>query len=209
MNLHIVHIFPTDIEISIQLLKLLASSSLFIKPFVVVNIPIKFFSDCNGHAPLNNQRALSPQNSIKSIKTLSPNNSIKDHQSVSRQNSITSYHSNLSRNNSFTLSRQNSIQSQRTLSPQNSVGSGTPKDEYKPNNLTDVPQVKITSDVHPQDEVEDLDAMDEVMVRNIFGYFLHSCILCILLLFRNHFRVPYPVVTQSTKTRLMSSEIIS
>ncbi|XP_074649472.1 voltage-dependent T-type calcium channel subunit alpha-1H-like [Tubulanus polymorphus] len=118
------------------------------------------YSDCNGHAPLNNQRALSPQNSIKSLKTLSPRNSIKRHGDLSRQNSVTSYRSNLSRNNSLTLSRQNSINSRCTLSPQNSIGSGTPKDEYKQNNLNDVPQVKVTEE--ESEDGQDLDAMDEV-----------------------------------------------
>ncbi|CAH1794430.1 unnamed protein product [Owenia fusiformis] len=120
-----------------------------------------YFSDCNGHAQLNNQRTLSPQNSIKS--RLSPKNPI--HGRLSRQNSIGSYVS--SRNNSFKLSRQNSINSHRTLSPQTSLGSNTGKDEYKPNNITDISQIniKVPSEVDEkekeEEEDDDPDAADE------------------------------------------------
>ena len=83
-----------------------------------------YFSDCNGHAPLNNQRNLSPQNSFKSYQTLTPRNSIKGQSgNISRHNSLTSQTIRLSPQNSFRLSRQNSINSQNTLSPQNSLGS--------------------------------------------------------------------------------------
>lgn len=69
-------------------------------------------SDCNGHAPLNNQRTLSPQNSIKSFQVLSPRDSLRGrHSYLSRQNSLHSTYSGapLSRTTSFRLSRQNSI----------------------------------------------------------------------------------------------------
>ena len=120
------------------------------------------FSDCNGHAPLNNQRTLSPQNSIKSYHTLSPRNSIKSHPSLSRQNSLSSR--GCSRQNSFSLSRQNSIHSHRTLSPQNSIGSGAPKDEYKPNNLTGTPDNKNPEDAEKEEDPE----LDEEKVGGLW-----------------------------------------
>ena len=100
-------------------------------------------SDCNGHAPLNNQRALSPQNSVKGHPPrLSPHNSFHgshpytpNQRPVSRQNSLSSRSAH-SRQNSFRLSRQNSINSHHTLSPQNSIGSGPKAEEYKQNNLS-------------------------------------------------------------------------
>ncbi|ELU02190.1 hypothetical protein CAPTEDRAFT_89566 [Capitella teleta] len=47
------------------------------------------YSECNGHTPLNNQRTLSPQNSIKSFQVLSPQDSLKSgHAYLSRQNSL-------------------------------------------------------------------------------------------------------------------------
>lgn len=134
-----------------------------------------FFSDCNGHAPLNNQRALSPQNSVKSYhKTLSPCNSFRgnhpfyNHRTpLSRQNSLRSSHSALSRQNSFRLSRQNSINSQHTLSPQNSIGS-TPREEYKQNNLsseTPTPESKVASEGQKDKLHEDDDSDDGLPVR--------------------------------------------
>ena len=89
-------------------------------------------SDCNGHTPLNNQRTLSPQDSIKSYQTLSARGSVKSRggggggggqgaaDRSSRPNSV-------SRQNSFSLSRQNSFNSQASRpgrSPHSSVGSG-------------------------------------------------------------------------------------
>ncbi|KAK2147919.1 hypothetical protein LSH36_529g01025 [Paralvinella palmiformis] len=130
-------------------------------------------SDCNGHAPLNNQRTLSPQNSLQSYRTLSPNNSLRghpfvpNHNPVSRQNSLSS-HGALSRQNSFRLSRQNSINSQNTLSPQNSVGSGPRGDEYKQNNLsseTATPESKILSDREHKDDPDVGEEEDEYGAR--------------------------------------------
>ena len=94
------------------------------------------FSECNGHTPLNNQRTLSPQNSIKSYQALSPKNSIKSEKSMSRQNSLSSH--GCSRQNSFSLSRQNSLNSQS----QNSVGSGG---TGKQNNLMGSTEVNASS----------------------------------------------------------------
>lgn len=67
--------------------------------------------------------------------------------------------SNRSVCNTFGLSRQNSIHSHRTLT---SAGSGTPKEDYKPNNLNDVPEVKVTGDKDALEE-EDPDAIDEAV----------------------------------------------
>ncbi|XP_071106235.1 voltage-dependent T-type calcium channel subunit alpha-1G-like isoform X3 [Haliotis cracherodii] len=111
--------------------------------------------DCNGHPPLNNQRTLSPQNSIKGHKALTPKNSIKSNHSWSRNNSVSSSRSIC---NSFELSRQNSFTSHRTL---NSMGSGASKEEYKPNNLSDPPEVKVSSDKEDFEGEEDPDAIDE------------------------------------------------
>ncbi|CAL1528277.1 unnamed protein product, partial [Lymnaea stagnalis] len=82
--------------------------------------------DCNGHPPLNNQRALSPQSSLKG-RALTPRNSFKSHHTWSRNNSVGSGRSIC---NSFELSRQNSFTSHRTL---NSLGSGNSKDDNKSN----------------------------------------------------------------------------
>lgn len=121
-----------------------------------------FCSECNGHPPLNNQRTLSPQNSIKSFHTLSPCNSMRGRRPVSRHNSLTSYQScNVSRQNSFSLSRQNSFTSHRTLSPQNSLGSGPHKDDYKHNNLNGG-DITSGEDLAKEEE-EDPDAQDEAV----------------------------------------------
>ncbi|KAL8568788.1 hypothetical protein ACOMHN_036972 [Nucella lapillus] len=119
-----------------------------------------YFSDCNGHLPLNNQRALSPQNSVKGHqRTLTPRNSIKSNHSWSRNNSISSGRSIC---NSFELSRQNSFTSHRTL---NSLGSGTSREEHiKAKNLLDLPEVKVALDKGEGElcgEEEDPDAIDE------------------------------------------------
>ncbi|XP_059138724.1 voltage-dependent T-type calcium channel subunit alpha-1G-like isoform X5 [Physella acuta] len=117
------------------------------------------FSDCNGHPPLNNQRALSPQNSLKG-RALTPRNSFKSHHTWSRNNSVGSGRSIC---NSFELSRQNSFTSHRTL---NSLGSGNSKDDNKSNkNFVDLPDVKIALDKEEGREEEsdlpDPDAIDE------------------------------------------------
>ncbi|KAK7113083.1 hypothetical protein V1264_012439 [Littorina saxatilis] len=115
-------------------------------------------SDCNGHLPLNNQRTLSPQNSVKGHRTLTPKNSIKsNHSGWSRNNSITSGRSIC---NSFELSRQNSFTSHRTL---NSLGSGASKEEHaRTKNLLDLPDVKVALDRDEgEEDEEDPDAIDE------------------------------------------------
>ena len=120
-------------------------------------------NDCNGHPPLNNQRALSPQNSVKG-RALSPRNSFRT-RSWSRNNSIGSGRSIC---NSFELSRQNSFTSRRTL---NSLGSGNSKDNNESHkNLYDLPDVKIALDkeegketVNDPEEEIDPDAMDETV----------------------------------------------
>ncbi|XP_025084578.1 voltage-dependent T-type calcium channel subunit alpha-1G-like isoform X7 [Pomacea canaliculata] len=117
-----------------------------------------FSTDCNGHPPLNNQRTLSPQNSIKGQRVLTPKNSIKSNYSWSRNNSVSS---NRSVCNSFELSRQNSFTSHRTV---NSLGSGTSKDDHKPKNLLDMPEIKLALDRGEDDdakEEDDPDAIDE------------------------------------------------
>ena len=102
------------------------------------------FSECNGHTPLNNQRTLSPQNSVKSYQALSPKNSIKSEKGMSRQNSLSSH--GCSRQNSFSLSRQNSLSLSRQNSlnsqSQNSVGSGG---TGKQNNLMGSTEVNASS----------------------------------------------------------------
>lgn len=118
---------------------------------------IFIFSDCNGHPPLNNQRTLSPQNSLKGQRVLTPRNSIKSNRGWSRNNSITSN----SVCNAIGVSRQNSINSNKTL---NSAGSGTPKDEYKPNNLSvEIPDAKSMEREKNVDDEEDPDAVDETV----------------------------------------------
>ncbi|KAK7506411.1 hypothetical protein BaRGS_00002523 [Batillaria attramentaria] len=128
-------------------------------PGVPVSPGIHNQSDCNGHLPLNNQRTLSPQNSIKGHRALTPKNSIKSNHSWSRNNSVSSSRSIC---NSFELSRQNSFTSRRTL---NSVGSGASRDEHKPKNLLDLPESKVALDRAEGDksdeDADDPDAIDE------------------------------------------------
>ncbi|XP_055877041.1 voltage-dependent T-type calcium channel subunit alpha-1G-like isoform X8 [Biomphalaria glabrata] len=116
------------------------------------------FSDCNGHPPLNNQRALSPQSSLKG-RALTPRNSFKSHHTWSRNNSVGSGRSIC---NSFELSRQNSFTSHRTV---NSLGSGNSKDDKSNKNYVDLPDVKIALDKEEGRENEadeaDPDAIDE------------------------------------------------
>lgn len=123
-------------------------------------LSLPFHSDCNGHLPLNNQRTLSPQNSIKGHRTLTPKNSIKSNHSWSRNNSISSGRSIC---NSSELSRQNSFTSHRTL---NSLGSGASKeDHHKTKNLLDLADVKVALDRGEGEcgEEEDPDAIDETV----------------------------------------------
>ncbi|KAH9513030.1 Voltage-dependent T-type calcium channel subunit alpha-1H [Bulinus truncatus] len=114
--------------------------------------------DCNGHPPLNNQRALSPQSSLKG-RALTPRNSFKSHHTWSRNNSVGSGRSIC---NSFELSRQNSFTSHRTV---NSLGSGNSKDDKSNKNYVDLPDVKIALDKEEgrEDEADeaDPDAIDE------------------------------------------------
>uniref|UniRef100_A0A2C9KEC7 Ion transport domain-containing protein n=1 Tax=Biomphalaria glabrata TaxID=6526 RepID=A0A2C9KEC7_BIOGL len=114
--------------------------------------------DCNGHPPLNNQRALSPQSSLKG-RALTPRNSFKSHHTWSRNNSVGSGRSIC---NSFELSRQNSFTSHRTV---NSLGSGNSKDDKSNKNYVDLPDVKIALDKEEGRENEadeaDPDAIDE------------------------------------------------
>ncbi|CAC5424663.1 CACNA1G [Mytilus coruscus] len=108
--------------------------------------------DCNGHLPLNNQRTLSPQNSIKRQPFPSPRNSLKI-----RNNSVSSTHSAC---NSIYLSRQNSFTSRRTM---NSLSSMTGvKEDYKQNNLSESPTGEAnTQHISDVEDEEDPDAMDE------------------------------------------------
>ncbi|XP_060077738.1 voltage-dependent T-type calcium channel subunit alpha-1G-like [Ylistrum balloti] len=105
--------------------------------------------ECNGHLPLNNQRTLSPQNSIKRPPFPSPRNSIKI-----RNNSVSSTQSVC---NSIILSRQNSFTSHRTMNSLSSVNGI--KDDYKQNNLSSDTVVEPQPD--EEDEEEDPDAIDE------------------------------------------------
>uniref|UniRef100_A0A8W8MSY6 Voltage-dependent T-type calcium channel subunit alpha n=1 Tax=Magallana gigas TaxID=29159 RepID=A0A8W8MSY6_MAGGI len=117
------------------------------------NCPMPNRSDCNGHLPLNNQRTLSPQNSIKR-PVPSPRNSFKI-----RNNSCSSSQSNC---NSIILSRQNSFNSRRTLNSLSSM-SAVLKEEVKQNNLmegtTSPTQVEVG--MGAEEEEEDPDAIDE------------------------------------------------
>lgn len=117
------------------------------------NCPTPNRSDCNGHLPLNNQRTLSPQNSIKR-PVPSPRNSFKI-----RNNSCSSSQSNC---NSIILSRQNSFNSRRTLNSLSSM-SAVLKEEVKQNNLmegtTSPTQVEVG--MGAEEEEEDPDAIDE------------------------------------------------
>ncbi|XP_069124372.1 voltage-dependent T-type calcium channel subunit alpha-1G-like isoform X2 [Argopecten irradians] len=106
-------------------------------------------SECNGHLPLNNQRALSPQNSIKRPPFPSPRNSIKI-----RNNSMSSTQSMC---NSIILSRQNSFTSHRTINSLSSMNGI--KDDYKQNNLSPDPPTNTTPE--SEEEEEDPDAIDE------------------------------------------------
>ena len=126
-------------------------------------------NDCNGHPPLNNQRALSPQNSLKGRALREPKNSFKRRQSWSRNNSVGSGRSIC---NSFELSRQNSFTSHRTL---NSLGSGNSKDDNKTHkNIVDLPDVKIALDKQEgkeagdNDEEADPDIIDETVRSRYF-----------------------------------------
>ncbi|RUS89209.1 hypothetical protein EGW08_003019, partial [Elysia chlorotica] len=93
---------------------------------VGINVYLSYYelTDCNGHPPLNNQRTLSPQNSLKG-RALTPRNSFKSYHSWSRNNSVGSGRSIC---NSFELSRQNSFTSHRTL---NSLGSCNSKEDNR------------------------------------------------------------------------------
>ncbi|XP_052824853.1 voltage-dependent T-type calcium channel subunit alpha-1I isoform X2 [Octopus bimaculoides] len=126
------------------------------------------FSECNGQPPLNNQRTLSPQNSIKSQHALSRQNSIKSHHSFTSKNSIRGNRS-WSRNNSisssysihrsFSLHRENSLKSHHT---HNSTSSSTFKEEYKLNNLSsELPVAKTAADKCLEELEDDPDAIDE------------------------------------------------
>lgn len=125
---------------------------------VFTDVTCTYRSDCNGHLPLNNQRTLSPQNSIKR-PVPSPRNSFKI-----RNNSCSSSQSNC---NSIILSRQNSFNSRRTLNSLSSM-SAVLKDEVKQNNLmegtTSPTQVEVG--VGAEEEEEDPDAIDETVSKD-------------------------------------------
>ena len=123
-------------------------------------------SDCNGHLPLNNQRALSPQNSIKR-PVPSPRNSFKI-----RNNSCSSSQSNC---NSIILSRQNSFNSRRTLNSLSSM-SAVLREEVKQNNLTEgtTSPTQVEVGLTTEEEEEDPDAIDEaVSLTGLINVFLH------------------------------------
>lgn len=124
-----------------------------------------YSTECNGQLPLNNQRTLSPQNSIKRPPTPSPRNSFK-----SRNNSVSSTRSYC---NAIDLHRQSSFNSHRTVNSLTSGGSG--KDDYKQNNLSDLQtEIRIPCDKLEDDkaqEDEDPDAMDETVSSYLL--FLH------------------------------------
>ncbi|XP_021366371.1 voltage-dependent T-type calcium channel subunit alpha-1I-like [Mizuhopecten yessoensis] len=112
--------------------------------------------ECNGHLPLNNQRTLSPQNSLKRQPFPSPRNSIKI-----RNNSVSSTQSVC---NSIILSRQNSFTSRRTMNSLSSMNGI--KDDYKQNNLSSEPTAIVdsipqTTPEEEDEEEEDPDAIDE------------------------------------------------
>ncbi|XP_061166104.1 voltage-dependent T-type calcium channel subunit alpha-1H-like [Saccostrea echinata] len=110
-------------------------------------------NECNGHLPLNNQRTLSPQNSIKR-PVPSPRNSFK-----TRNNSCSSTQSNC---NSILLSRQNSFNSRRTLNSLSSM-SAVLKEEVKQNNLTEgtTSPTQVEVSLTGVEGEEDPDAIDE------------------------------------------------
>ncbi|XP_013787213.2 voltage-dependent T-type calcium channel subunit alpha-1H-like, partial [Limulus polyphemus] len=140
------------------------------KTIVCHNNPAVDHAHCNGGLPTisntpNNKRPLlSKQNSISSHKTLTPQNSLNSHSSpspsgvhlealyshipCSRQASVNT--SVVSHN---TLSPQQSLNSHSFIpSRQNSLTGSSLKDDFKSNNLGEIPSVKIVNGSHQIDK---------------------------------------------------------